>query len=182
MRNHLLRLAAIVLWSVGVCSAGIAGAQAQTTATQGMGATSPLGMSPDTASSGSGLTGGNIPLGATGINTAGVSPLIIPCPSAGSNAAFDGGGSAVANNCDSGASNNSGLGTDSMLGTTGTTSGSPGTVVGSGVPLGATDLGTPGESQVTSVPGVTPCLQSMTPSQGSSSGTGLTASTVNGGC
>jgi hypothetical protein len=59
--------------------------------------------------------------------------------------------------------------------------GSSGSVVGSGITLGATDLGTPGESQTTPVPTATPCLQSMT-SQGSSTGSGPTASTVNGGC
>jgi hypothetical protein len=74
-----------------------------------------------------------------------------------------------------------------MSGAGGTVSGLGGPVmgsgvVGSGVPLGATDLGTPGESQTTAVPSVTPCLQSMPPPQGSSTGSGLTASTINGGC
>lgn len=165
------------------CWIGVAAAQAQTT-TPGMGATSPLNVpSADNSSSNSASSGlGGIPLGSTEINTPGVSPLIMPCPTASSNAAFDGGGSNLSNNCGSGASNTSASGAGSMSGAGGIMTGSSGSVVGSGIGLGATDLGTPGESQTTAVPSVTPCLQSMVSPQGSSTGSGLTASTINGGC
>jgi hypothetical protein len=166
-----------------VCWIGIAAAQAQTTTTPGMGPTSPLNVpSADSSSSNSTSSGlGGIPLGSTEINTPGVSPLIMPCPSASSNAAFDGGGSNQSNNCGSGASTTSASNAPSTSGAGGMSPGSSGSVVGSGITLGATDLGTPGESQTTPVPTATPCLQSMT-SQGSSTGSGPTASTVNGGC
>jgi hypothetical protein len=162
-----------------ICWSGIAAAQAQTTTTPGMGPTSPMSVpSADSSSSNSSGLGG-IPLGSTEINTPGVSPLIMPCPSASSNAAFDGGGSNQSNNCGSGTSTTSASSAGSTSGAGGMMTGSSGSVVGSGIALGATDLGTPGESQTTPVPSVTPCLQSMT-SQGSSYGP--TASTVNGGC
>ena len=175
--RHPLLLAAFGWWIA------IVAAQAQTT-TPGMGATSSLnvpsagGSTSNSASSGL----GGIPLGSTEINTPGVSPLIMPCPNASSNAAFDGGGSNLSNNCGSGASNTGGSSAASMYGAGGTMPGSSGSVVGSGIPLGATDLGTPGDSQTTAVPSVTPCLPSTAPSQGSSTGSGLTASTINGGC
>jgi hypothetical protein len=179
MRYPLFLLAAIGCWI------GIVAAQAQTTTTPGMGPTSPLGApsSGDSSfnSSSSGL--GGIPLGSTEINTPGVSPLMMPCPNTSSNSAFDGGGSGLSNNCGSASSNNNGLA--AMSGAGGAASGGPvmgSGVVGSNIPLGATDLGIPGESQTTAVPGVTPCLPSMAPSQGSSTGSGLTASTINGGC
>ena len=164
------------------CWIGVAVAQAQTT-TPGMGATSPLNVpSADSSLSNSTSSGlGGIPLGSTEINTPGVSPLMMPCPNAGSNAAFDGGGSGLSNNCGSGASNTGASGAGSMSGAGGMMTGSS-SVVGSGIGLGATDLGTPGESQTTAVPSVTPCLPSMASSQGSSTGSGLTASTINGGC
>jgi hypothetical protein len=165
------------------CWIGVAAAQAQTT-TPGMGATSPLNVpSANNSSSNSTSPGlGGIPLGSTEINTPGVSPLIMPCPNASSNAAFDGGGSTLSNNCGSGTSNTGAAGAASMSGVGGAMPGSPGSVVGSGIPLGATDLGTPGESQTTAVPSVSPCLPSMAPSQGSPTGSHLTASTINGGC
>jgi hypothetical protein len=175
MRYPLLLLAAIGCWI------GIVAAQAQTTTTPGMGPTSPLGApsSGNSSFSSSGL--GGIPLGSTEINTPGVSPLMMPCPNTNSNSAFDGGGSGLSSNCGSTSFNNSGSGAG------GTVSGSNGPVtgpdvVGSGIPLGATDLGTPGESQTTTMPTVPPCLPSMTPSQGAPTGSGLTASTINGGC
>jgi hypothetical protein len=176
--RYLLLLAAFGWWI------GLAATQAQTATTPGMGATSPLNApSADSSSSNSTASGlGGIPLGSTEINTPGVSPLIMPCPNASSNAAFDGGGSNLSNNCGSGTSNSGGSSAASMSGAGGATPGSSGSVVGSGIPLGATDLGTPGESQTTAVPSVTPCLPSMTQSQGSSTGSGATASTVNGGC
>jgi hypothetical protein len=166
-----------------VCWIGIAAAQAQTTTTPGMGPTSPMSVpSADGSSSNSTYSGlGGIPLGSTEIDTPGVSPLIMPCPSANANAAFDGGGSNQANNCGSSTSTTSASSAGSTSGAGGMMTGSSGSVVGSGIALGATDLGTPGESQTTPAPSVTPCLQSMT-SQGSSTGSGPTASSVNGGC
>src|ERR1700690_326660 len=140
MRYPFLLLPAIGSWIA------IAAAQAQTNATPGMRPTSPLGApSTDSSSLNSNSSGlGGIPLGSTEINTPGVSPLIMPCPSASSNAAFDGGGSNLSRSCNSGASNTGASGAASMSGAGGTMSGS---VVGSGIALGATDLGTPGESQ-----------------------------------
>jgi hypothetical protein len=178
MRYPLLLLAATAWWI------GIVAAQAQTTTTPGMGPTSPLGApSANNSSLGSNSSNlGGIPLGSTEINTPGVSPLIMPCPNASSNSAFDGGGSTLSNNCGSTASNNNGSGAASMSGAGGTVSGPNGPAIGSNIPLGATDLGIPGESQTTAVPSVTPCLQSVAPSQESSTGSGLTPATVNGGC
>ena len=181
MRYPLFLLAAIGCWI------GIVAAQTQTTTTPGMGPTSPLG-APSSGNSSLNSPGlGGIPLGSTEINTPGVSPLMMPCPNTSSNSAFDGGGSGLSNNCGSASSNNNGSSAAAMSGAGGTIPGSNGPVTGSGVvgsniPLGATDLGLPGESQTTGVPTVTPCLPSMAPSQGSSTGSGLTASTVNGGC
>ena len=160
-----------------VCWIGIAATRAQTT-TPGMGATSPLSVpSADNSSSNSTSFGlGGIPLGSTEINTPGVSPLIMPCPNASSSAAFDGGGSNLSNNCGSGTPNTATSGAGSMAGVGGAMPGSSGSVVGSGIPLGATDLGIPGESQTTAVPG--PCSSP----QGTSNSVGSTSSAVTGGC
>lgn len=173
---------AIIVWMIGCVAA-----KAQSTVTPGMGPTSPLG-SPSANNSPAGSTSpgvGNIPLGSTEINTPGVSPLIMPCPSANSNAAFDGGGSSLSTNCNSGSASNAVVGTASNSGAGGTTSGPTGgssSVVGAGIPLGATTLATPGESQTTAVPVVAPCLPQVNPTQTSSSGSGLASSAVNGGC
>jgi hypothetical protein len=175
MRYPFFPLAAIGCWIA------ITAVQAQTTTTPGMGPTSPLSV-PSSGDSSNSSNPGGIPLGSTEINTPGVSPLIMPCPNTSSNSAFDGGGSSLSNNCGSTSANNNGSGAASMSGAGGATSITGSGVVGSGVPLGATDLGTPGESQTTTVPSVTPCLQSMPPTQGSSTGSGLTSSTINGGC
>lgn len=182
----------LLLPTVIACWIAIVAAQAQTNPTPGMGPTSPLGANNAPLGANASVSDG-IPLGSTGINTPGISPLIMPCPNTSSNTAFDGGGSAQSNNCGptSTASGNSAA--TSMSGAGPINSGAPGSlttsgVVGANIPLGATDLGIPGESQVTPVPGVTPCLQSVTPSQpatpspGSSAGIGFTSSTVNGGC
>ncbi len=72
-----------------ICSLSSSVAFAQISAPSGMGATSPLGISP----AGSSSTDTNkIPLGATELNVPGLSPMQAPCPNTGSNAAFDGGG------------------------------------------------------------------------------------------
>jgi hypothetical protein len=95
MRNKLALAAilATIIWSIG----GVA-AFAQAGPTTGMGSTSPLGTlsEPSTSSGGSG-----IPLGATELNTPGISPLAMPCPNTTSNGAFDGGGSTVGTACGS---------------------------------------------------------------------------------
>lgn len=179
--RHPFLLAAIAWWI------GIVAAQAQTNVTPGMGPTSPLGVpTADSSSLNSNSSNlGGIPLGATGINTPGVSPLIMPCPNASSNAAFDGGGSALSNNCGSGSATNNGSGVASTSSAGDLNSGSAGSGSGnpSSIPLGATNLATPGESQTTAVPGVSPCLPSVNPSQGSSTVSGPTSSAaVNGGC
>jgi hypothetical protein len=174
---------------VVVACCEIVAADAQTTATPGMGPTSPLGTpSSDNSSLGANASGlGGIPLGATEINTPGVSPLAMPCPNTSSNAAFDGGGSNLSSNCSSASSGNAGSAAAQMSGAGSAGSGSttPSTssgVVGSGITLGSTDLATPGESQTTPVPGVTPCIPSANQSSGSSTSSGLTPSTINGGC
>jgi hypothetical protein len=155
---------------------GIAAAQAQTT-TPGMGPTSPVSVpSAESSSSNSTSSGLGIPLGSTEINTPGVSPLIMPCPNASSNGAFDGGGSSLSNNCGSGASTTGASGAASMSGVGGAMPGSSESVVGSGIPLGATDLGIPGESQTTAVPG--PCSSP----QGMSNSVGSTSSALTGSC
>jgi hypothetical protein len=176
-----LWLLAVIVWEIGSVAA-----QAQTTTTSGMGPTSPLDVpsanNSPSASTSSGLA--NIPLGSTEINTPGVSPLVIPCPTTNSNAAFDGGGSSLSTNCSLASSNNGGVGAASKSGVGGTNSGPSvaGTsVVGSNIPLGATTLATPGESQTTAVPGVAPCLPQVNATQ-SSTGSGRSSSTVNGGC
>jgi hypothetical protein len=63
-----------------------------------------------------------------------------------------------------------------MSGVGGAMPGSSESVVGSGIPLGATDLGIPGESQTTAVPG--PCSSP----QGMSNSVGSTSSALTGSC
>ena len=158
---------------------GAAAAYAQTTTTSGMGATSPLGAPASEPSSGAST--GNIPLGATELAQPGTSPLQMPCPNTSSNTSFDGGGMSTSTGC-------SPAGTSSASGTASATPGSSGanaasmdqSTAGSGIPLGATGLGTPGESQNIPVPNLSaaPCAQT----QGASNSTNSTAVVSSGGC
>jgi len=158
---------AMVIW-IG----GGAGAYAQANSTAGMAATSSLGIPGFTSS---GDAGGNIPLGATEIAPPGLSPLTAPCPAAG--AAFDGGGM----------SNSAGCSTASTTGSSGTSatsglgSADAGPMLqspsGAGPSLGATELGTPGESQVISVPN-TSCSQR----QGAGNSTNIIGAVAAGSC
>jgi hypothetical protein len=107
---------------------------AQVSAPPGMGATSPLGSS---LSSQPSMPGG-IPLGATELDSGGLS-CSGTSTTVGSSSNFDGGGMAsTATGCTSGASGSPGAATSG----TGSTSGS----ARGAVPLGSTELGTPGES------------------------------------
>jgi hypothetical protein len=151
MRRLLLALAAVVF------ACGLAQAQSALTP-PGMGATSPLG------APGAPLVGPvGIPLGATEINPGGLSPLPDAtgsnCPAGGP---FDGGGSSAAvgilmsgtsagGNCASmsSAMPSSG-GIASPLFTPGTTAGS--SPNGGTIPLGATEIGGGGVSQLGTVP------------------------------
>jgi hypothetical protein len=163
--------------------ATVALAQAQTAPTPGMGATTPLGTPSSTAMS-AGSSG--IPLGATEMNTPGMSPLISSCGNASSSSAFDGGGTNVTGSCGSATSSGTGAGTgmSGLASSTSdqTTSDAAGTAaVGSNTPLGATSLGTPGESPIITVPGVstTPCSAA---SQANSNPTSPTGASSVGGC
>ncbi len=180
MRNSFAFHAAL---TVIVCCLGNAPAFAQQGPGQqgpGMGSTSPLGTStsplgtmsdPSTSSMSASASG--IPLGATELNTPGISPMQSACPSASSNAAFDGGGSTFGAACSpdmaSSSSNSS-----SVANSGATTMGLGGSALGSGIPLGATGLGTPGESQSIAVPTVpvSPCT-SMPSAEDLSNSTGL---------
>jgi hypothetical protein len=129
MRPVLTTVGATLLLLVH-CDVGFA----QVSATPGAGGTSPLGSSLSSQPS----TQGGIPLGATELDSGGLS-CSGTATTAGSNSNFDGGGMAsTATGCTSGASGSSGTG--STL--SGSTSGS----ARSAVPLGSTELGTPGES------------------------------------
>jgi len=161
---------AAIIWFAGVTAAG-----AQAGPNPGMGATSPLGTMLSEPSSASGSSG--IPLGATEVDTPGISPLQMPCPNMSSNSAFDGGGSTASSACGSATtSSSSGISTAS-----GSTASTLGSTSGSGIPMGATDLGTPGESQNLVVPNVsvTPCPATTTSPQGTSMTSGIASA---GGC
>jgi hypothetical protein len=140
---RVLMTAGVTLLLLAHCDVGFA----QVSPTPGMGATSPLGSSPSSQPS---MPGG-IPLGATELDSAGLSPTgsTMPCSgtatTAGSSSNFDGGGIAsTSTDCSSGASGSPGDATSATGSTlTGLT---PGSAQGA-VPLGATELGTPGESQ-----------------------------------
>jgi hypothetical protein len=126
---------------------------AQVSPTPGMGATSPLGM----GSSGFNTQPNGIPLGATELNPGGLSPS--PCPGttasgtglAGPLLTFDGGGlTSNSSACSSStAGNSAGTGGPLQVGptTSGPTAGNSTTI-----PLGSTDLATPGESPVITNP------------------------------
>jgi hypothetical protein len=155
--------------------AGAFGAQGQQSA--GMGITSPLGTVTSNPSSASSA----IPLGATELNPPGLSPLVMPCPNSASNAQFDGGGSGISSGCGSTTANGSpGTSTGSMFDapTSGSTAGSSN---GSGIPLGATDLGTPGESQNIAIPNlsVAPCASAASRTSSTVPSNGIAS---DGGC
>ena len=148
------RLRTTMLLLLALSLIGPGAAYAQTSSTSGMGATSPLG---STSSSMSSQDSSVIPLGATELNVPGISP-IMSCPGTSSNNAFDGGGvdvsspgcrsSSQATMSSSGSVSNP---TTPGLGVAGSS--------GSNIPLGATGLATPGESQQVNVPNtsVSPC-------------------------
>jgi hypothetical protein len=165
-----IRALAAIIWFAGVTAAG-----AQAGPNPGMGATSPLGTILSEPSPASGSSG--IPLGATEVDTPGISPLQMPCPNTSSNSAFDGGGSTASSVCGS-ATTSSSAGISTASGSATSTLGS---AVGSGIPMGATDLGTPGESQSIVVPdvSVTPCPLTTTSPQGTSTTSGIASA---GGC
>ena len=151
-----LTTAGAVLLILARCDVGFA----QMSATPGMGATSPLGSPLSNAPS---MPGG-IPLGATELNSGGLSPTnsSTPCSSTattvGSSSNFDGGGTMstarIAADCTSGASGSPGAATSTTGSTiTGLT---PGSARGA-VPLGSTELGNPGESPAAPILSNTPC-------------------------
>jgi len=117
--------------------------------TSGMGTTSPLGV-PGT----SGASGTGIPLGATEIDPGGLSPMPgSNCsPAAGSSGTFDGGGLTTGSGtgCAPGSSQASSAGAASPQ--SGNTS--P-TLIGGGIPLGATETGTSGLSPLIATPAPT---------------------------
>ena len=147
--NRVARFLAVALAFLCTCAAG----SAQTTVTpSGMGATSPLDAMG--ASGASGSIGPRVPLGTTEIDPRGLSPL----PSSTCNATastggtsstssasstFDGGGMTSANSSCA----TSGSGTSPAQSSTS----SPG-VIGSAIPLGATETGTNGVSPILAVP------------------------------
>lgn len=153
---------------------------AQVNATPGMGATSPLGSSLSNAPS---MPVG-IPLGATELNSSGLSPTdsTTPCSSTastvGSSSNFDGGGTmstpTIATDCTTGGSGSPGAATPATGSTiTGLT---PGSARGA-VPLGSTELGTPGESPAATTVSSTPC-----PGISSMAGTSAASGASAGGC
>jgi len=162
--------------------ASVAAASAQASPTSGMGATSPLGTTlsdPSSASSSSG-----IPLGATELNPPGLSPLQMPCPNTTSNTAFDGGGATASSACGSSTTSSS-SGTSTASSSTGSSLGLlTGSSSSSGIPLGAVDLGTPGESQDIAIPNVSvsPCPSTTSSTQGTSMMTGSSGIASMSGC
>src|SRR3984885_2654546 len=146
--------------------ASVAAASAQASQPPGMGITSPLGMTPSDSFSSSGA----IPLGATELNPPGLSPLVMPCPNTASNAQFDGGGASISSGCGSTTANGSSGGSTASNSNTLTSGLTAGSSNGSGIPLGATDLGTPGESQNILIPNmsVAPCPSATSSTSGTS--------------
>lgn len=172
MRQALTIAGAALLFLV-CCDAGFAQVSATpgmgvtsplVSTTPGMGVTSPLG-SPmsNTPSQAGGIPPGGIPLGATELDSGGLSPTAstTPCSSTapasagtvGSNSTFDGGGTmstpTISASCGSPVGSTGAM-TSATAGSpiTGLTPGLP----GPGVPLGSTELGTPGESPATPLP------------------------------
>jgi hypothetical protein len=148
------RLRSTILLLLALSLIGPDAAYAQTSSTSGMAATSPLG---STSSGMSSPDSSVIPLGATELDVPGVSP-IMSCPGISSNTAFDGGGVDVSS---PGCSSSSQTTTNSSSAASNPTT--PGLGVGgssgSNIPLGATGLAMPGESQQVNVPNmsVPPC-------------------------
>jgi hypothetical protein len=155
---RVLTTAGAALLILAHCDVGFA----QVSATPGMGATSPLGSSLSNQPS---MPGG-VPLGATELDSGGLSPTAsaTPCSgtqtTAGSSSNFDGGGTmsnpTIANGCTSGTSSSlatipSGTGSTS----TGSTPGS----AGGAIPLGSTELGTAGESPAAPTVSSTGCAE-----------------------
>jgi hypothetical protein len=192
--RQILTIAGAALVMLAHCEVGIAqvgmapgsGTTPAIGATPGMGMTSPLGSLLSSAPS---LPGGNIPLGATELDSGGLSPTAstAPCSSTattspqtvGSNSTFDGGGSisipTISTSCASGASGSPGMATSTTAGST-ITGLAPGST-GVGVPLGSTELGTPGESPAIVAPSV--ACSGISPTTGTlgTSGTSAVPST-----
>jgi hypothetical protein len=124
---------------------------AQLSPTPGMGTTSPLGTVP----SGPAPQLGGVPLGATELNIPGISPA--PCSTGGggnqtgsSSTTFDGGGigtSSSSGQAGCGTEASAGASASSTPGTSGAGNGGAGTI-----PLDSTELATPGESQILTMP------------------------------
>lgn len=145
---------------------------AQASSTPGMGATSPLGADAQTAAPMS-----NIPMGAIELDPPGISPLATPCPTMSSTSSFDGGGVSESTACGSASTTSpSGVGaTNSGLSESDASPAGAGVTANSstGLPLGATGLGTSGESQgaaIATTP-VAPCttMQGVSSSIGTAS-------------
>jgi|HubBroStandDraft_2_1064218.scaffolds.fasta_scaffold62890_2 hypothetical protein len=135
-----------------IWSFNLGAACAQGSPTSGMGVTSPI----NTASPASQpFDSSGISLGATELNISGISPM--PCTGTSSNSQFDGGGGGgtTPGLCGSNTSANSFNGSSTSV----LNGPMMGAVNGSNIPLAATDLGTPGESQNVGVPGpsIAPC-------------------------
>jgi hypothetical protein len=143
--QHVLALVAII-WLVGGTTSF-----AQVSGAAGMGPTSPLG----TVASNSASQSNSIPLAATELNPRGLSPL--PCAAAAQTgnqtprSTFDGGGgvsnSMVQTACGSSAS--FGLGAAPPIAGSGSTTGLSSN---QNIPLDSTELATPGESPVLTLP------------------------------
>jgi hypothetical protein len=139
---------AAFIWSVN-----LGAACAQGSPTSGMGVTSPLNTTSPTSQP---FDSSGIALGATELNIIGISPMVTPCTATSSNSQFDGGGGGTTLAvCGSNTSANSFTGSSTSV----LNGPMMGAVGGSNIPLAATDLGTPGESQNVGVPGlsIAPC-------------------------
>jgi hypothetical protein len=160
MRSICTLVAIVLISSANALSA-------QTGSTPGMGATSPLGSDAETGTSMSNIQA-NIPMGATELDPSGISPLAMPCPTMSATGSFDGGGVATSTVCGSAStttdSSGMGVATSGLSGSDASATGAGVTASSSaGVPLGATGLGTPGESQgaAISTPPVAPCTSTQ---------------------
>jgi hypothetical protein len=164
---------AAFIWSINLGAAG-----AQGSPTSGMGVTSPLNT---TSSTSQPFDSSGISLGATELNISGISPMVAPCAATSSNSQFDGGGGgATPAVCGSNTSANSSTGSSTSM-PNGPTIGA---VNGSNIPLGATDLGTPGESQNIAVPSpsIAPCSPMAPTVQGTSNSANLLVAGSANGC
>src|ERR1700743_2626139 len=168
------RLRPTILLLLALCLIGPGAAYAQTSSTSGMGATSPLG---STSSGMSSPDSSVIPLGATELNVPGISP-IMSCPGTSSNNAFDGGGVDVSSPACSSSSPATMNSTEATSNPTTLGLGVGGSS-GSNIPLGATSLAMPGESQQVNVPttSVPPCSFSTSSTPTMCGSTDLSSST-----